>query len=62
MIEDIRLPDGSVDVVINNCVINLSVDKPKVIVKMSPGTQPRWPDRHQQCCGPDDHLSVLARG
>jgi SAM-dependent methyltransferase len=29
-IEDIPLPDGSVDVVISNCVINLSSDKPKV--------------------------------
>ena len=33
-IEDIPLPDGSVDVVISNCVINLSVDKPKVISEM----------------------------
>jgi ubiquinone/menaquinone biosynthesis C-methylase UbiE len=30
-IEDIPLPDASVDVVISNCVINLSGDKPKVI-------------------------------
>jgi arsenite methyltransferase len=29
-IEDIPLPDGSVDVVISNCVINLSADKPRV--------------------------------
>ena len=29
-IEDIPLPDGSVDVVISNCVINLSVDKDQV--------------------------------
>jgi SAM-dependent methyltransferase len=29
-IEDIPLPDGSVDVVISNCVINLSTDKPAV--------------------------------
>jgi len=29
-IEDIPLPDGSVDVVISNCVINLSADKEKV--------------------------------
>ena len=33
-IEDIPLPDESVDVVISNCVINLSVDKPKVIAEM----------------------------
>src|SRR3954447_7398625 len=30
-IEDIPLEDGSVDVVISNCVINLSADKPQVI-------------------------------
>src|SRR5450432_405497 len=30
-IEDIPLPDDSVDVLISNCVINLSGDKPKVI-------------------------------
>jgi arsenite methyltransferase len=30
-IEDIPLEDASVDVVISNCVINLSADKPKVI-------------------------------
>jgi arsenite methyltransferase len=33
-IEDIPLLDGSVDVVISNCVINLSVDKPKVLTEM----------------------------
>lgn len=33
-IEDVPLPDGSVDVVISNCVINLSVDKPKVLAEM----------------------------
>jgi arsenite methyltransferase len=30
-IEDIPLPDASVDVVISNCVLNLSGDKPKVL-------------------------------
>jgi arsenite methyltransferase len=30
-IEDIPLADGSVDVVISNCVINLSADKPQVL-------------------------------
>jgi arsenite methyltransferase len=30
-IEDIPVPDGSVDVVISNCVINLSADKPRVL-------------------------------
>ena len=33
-IEDVPLPDGCVDVVISNCVINLSVDKPKVLAEM----------------------------
>lgn len=33
-IEDVPLPDSAVDVVISNCVINLSVDKPKVIAEM----------------------------
>lgn len=33
-IEDIPLPDNSVDVVISNCVINLSVDKPTVLREM----------------------------
>ena len=29
-IEDVPLPDASVDVIISNCVINLSADKPRV--------------------------------
>jgi SAM-dependent methyltransferase len=33
-IEDIPLPAESVDVVISNCVINLSVDKPAVLAEM----------------------------
>lgn len=33
-IEDVPLPDGSVDVVISNCVINLSADKPRVFAEM----------------------------
>ncbi|WP_344807122.1 arsenite methyltransferase [Microlunatus ginsengisoli] len=33
-IEDIPLPGATVDVVISNCVINLSVDKPKVLREM----------------------------
>ena len=33
-IEEIPLPDSSIDVVISNCVINLSVDKPKVLTEM----------------------------
>jgi arsenite methyltransferase len=33
-IERVPLPDGAVDVVISNCVINLSVDKPAVLAEM----------------------------
>jgi len=33
-IEDVPLPDGSVDVVISNCVVNLSTDKPAVIAEV----------------------------
>ncbi|MGI8880560.1 MAG: arsenite methyltransferase [Jatrophihabitans sp.] len=33
-IEDVPLPDGVVDVVISNCVINLSTDKPAVLAEM----------------------------
>jgi arsenite methyltransferase len=33
-IEEVPLPDAHVDVVISNCVINLSVDKPAVMAEM----------------------------
>ena len=33
-IEQLPLPDSAVDVVISNCVINLSVDKPAVLAQM----------------------------
>ena len=33
-IEDVPLPDSSVDVVISNCVVNLSLDKPAVLSEM----------------------------
>ena len=35
LIEQIPLPAGSVDVVISNCVINLSTDKPAVLAEIS---------------------------
>src|SRR3989454_4407972 len=35
VIEQIPLPAGSVDVVISNCVINLSVDKPAVLIEIA---------------------------
>ncbi|MGH2658419.1 MAG: arsenite methyltransferase [Actinomycetota bacterium] len=34
-IEDVPLPDGSVDVIISNCVVNLSADKPRVFAEMA---------------------------
>lgn len=34
LIEDVPLPDGAVDVVISNCVINLSTDKPAVLAEI----------------------------
>lgn len=33
-IETVPLPDAAVDVVISNCVINLSTDKPAVLAEM----------------------------
>ena len=33
-IEDLPLPDAAVDVVISNCVVNLSGDKPRVLAEM----------------------------
>ncbi len=33
-IEDVPLPDASVDVIISNCVVNLSADKPRVFAEM----------------------------
>jgi SAM-dependent methyltransferase len=35
VIEQIPLPAGSIDVVISNCVVNLSVDKPAVLTEMA---------------------------
>jgi len=35
VIEDVPLPDRSVDVVISNCVINLSTDKPTVFAEIA---------------------------
>jgi arsenite methyltransferase len=35
VIEEVPLPSGSVDVVISNCVINLSVDKPAVLAEIA---------------------------
>jgi len=59
-IEDVPLPDASVDVVISNCVINLSVDKPKVLAEMhrvlTPGGRVGISD-----VVAEDHLSAADR-
>jgi SAM-dependent methyltransferase len=34
-IEEVPLPDASVDVIISNCVVNLSTDKPRVFDEMA---------------------------
>jgi arsenite methyltransferase len=39
-IEQVPLPAASVDVVISNCVINLSVDKPAVLAEMGRVVKP----------------------
>ena len=52
-IEDIPLTDASVDVVISNCVINLSTDKPKVIDEIYRVLRPGGRCGYQRCrrCG-----------
>jgi arsenite methyltransferase len=40
-LEEIPLPDASVDVVISNCVINLSADKPAVFAEIARVLRPR---------------------
>ena len=44
-IEQIPLPDNSVDVIISNCVINLSADKDRVLARGVPRAEARRPLR-----------------
>jgi arsenite methyltransferase len=60
-IEEIPLPDASVDVVISNCVINLSVDKPAVMAEMSRVLRPGGRLGISDVVA-DDELSPAERG
>ena len=48
VIEEIPLPAGSVDVVISNCVINLSTDKAAVLTEIARVLEAGREDRHQR--------------
>jgi arsenite methyltransferase len=60
MIEQVPLPDQSVDVVISNCVINLSTDKPAVLREMARVLRPGGRIGVSDVVA-EDHLSPEAR-
>jgi arsenite methyltransferase len=60
MIEQVPLPDRSVDVVISNCVINLSFDKPAVLQEMARVLRPGGRIGVSDVVA-EDHLSPEAR-
>jgi hypothetical protein len=64
-IEHLPVADASVDVIMSNCVINLSTDKPAVFREALPRPRtgrPRGDLRHRGAQGDSRHRSERSRG